>query len=313
MNLQYDFSNTVTTEFGIGKDNGDGQHFFLMTVDGEVQEALGEMALDTWEAMRSDSEAPDKYDPSEKHASIEHLYLPLESPLSKGMRELHKAANLPLNADALNNSTTVFCYFTRMTDKTGQRLTGLRRATQFKGSLKKRFMQLHTNALKLVQEPIFKLDQDFDLLIDSQHLHILRPSGFEFAGKLQEAIMEGVPKNIALIQSELPFVEFSVVEAYAMKHPRAARYLASIQSQEQGKNIDKRALKSLCKQTGVHIKESKGKLVVEDDQIIGFLQVIDRRRYQVELVKGSPERYSAASRQPIANGGVPFSLNPRSM
>ena len=121
--------------------------------------------------------------------------------------------------------------------------------------------------------------------------------------------MAAVPKNISLIQSELPFVEFSGVETYAMKHPRAARYLASIQSQEQGKNIDKRALKSLCKRTGVEVKDSNGKLVVADDQVIGFLQVIDRRRYQVELVKGSPERYAAASRQKILNGSIPFSLN----
>jgi hypothetical protein len=309
MNLQYDFTNTVTTEFGIGKDNGLGQTFSLMTVDADVQEALREMVIATWSAMQSEGSAPDKYDPSEKHGGIEYLYLPLKHTLSKGMRELHEAVNIPLNATALKDPATVFCYFTRMTDKTGQQLTGLRRATQFKGALKKRFIRLHTNALKMVQDPLFKLDQDFDLLIDADHLHILRPSGFEFAGKLQDAIMAAVPKNISLIQGELPFVEFSGVETYAMKHPRAARYLASIQSQAQGKNIDKRALKSLCKRTGVEVKESNGKLVVADDQVIGFLQVIDRRRYQVELVKGSPERYAAASRQKISNGSIPFTLN----
>jgi hypothetical protein len=306
MNLQYDFGNTVTTEFGVGKDNGSGQSFFLMTVDADVQKALGEMAQATWEAMQSEAKAPEKYDPSEKHGAIEHLFLPLKHPLAEGMAELQEAANLPLNSFALNNPATVFCYFTRMTDGAGQRLTGLRRATQFKGVLKKRFIRVHTNALKLVEEPLFKLDQDFDLLMDAHNLHILRPSGFEFAGQLQAAIMDSVPQNIALIQAELPFVDLAGVEAYAMKHPRAARYLASIQSQKQGKNIDKRALKALCKRTGVEVKESMGKLLVADDQVIGFLQVIDRRRYQVELVKGSPERYSAASRQKISNGSLPL-------
>jgi Domain of unknown function (DUF4868) len=303
MNLQYDFSTTVTTEFGVGKDDGPQQKFFLMTVDADIQEALRDMALTTWNSMQSETHTPERYDPSEKHGGIEYLYLPLGNVLAKAM---HNAANLPLNVAALNDPASVFCYFARMTDTEGRTLTALRRATQFKGALKKRFIRLHTNALKLVNDPLFKLDQDFDLLMDSAHLHILRPSGFEFAGKLQNAIMAAVPQNISLIQSELPFVEFAGIEAYAMKHPRAARYLASIQSQEQGKNIDKRALKALCKQTGVEIKESKGKLVVADAQIIGFLQVIDRRRYQVELVKGSPERYSAASRQKILNGGAPL-------
>jgi hypothetical protein len=306
MNLLFDFTKTVTTEFGVGKDDGLDQSFFLMTVDVGVQEALREMAITTWEHMENETDTPEQYDPSEKHGSIEYLYLPLKDRLSKSMRDLHEAANLPVNAAALNDATTVFCYFTRMTDSAGRKLTGLRRATQFKGALKKRFIRLHTNALKLVEDPLFKLDQDFDLLMDSTHLHILRPSGFEFAGQLQDAIMESVPQNVALVQGELPFVDFSGIEAYAMKHPRAARYLASIQSQAQGKNIDKRALKGLCKQTGVEVKEVKGKLLVANEHVIGFLQVIDRRRYQVELVKGSPERYSAASRQKIANGAMPL-------
>jgi hypothetical protein len=30
-----------------------------------------------------------------------------------------------------------------------------------------------------------------------------------------------------------------------------------------------------------------------------FLEVLDRRRYELELVKGSPEQYKAASRRKI--------------
>lgn len=52
-----------------------------------------------------------------------------------------------------------------------------------------------TDALKLVEDRVFNLDTDFDLLIDPQRVHILRPSGFEFAGQLQGAILDAVPKN----------------------------------------------------------------------------------------------------------------------
>jgi Domain of unknown function (DUF4868) len=301
MRLKFDLTDVDTTEFGVGKEDGQGQEFIAMTVDADVQTALREMAASTWDAMQANAKAPEKYDPSEKHASIEHLFLPLGDGMARAMRNLHEAANLPVNAAALKNPASVFCYFARMIDKSGEHLTALRRATQFKGSLKSRFIRIDTNALKLVHDRVFRLDQDFDLLIDSANIHILRPSSFEFAGQLQGAIMAAVPDNIAIVQRELAFVEFSGIEAYARKHPRAARYLASIRSQEQCKNVEKRALKALCKRTGVKFSEVQGKLVIADDDVMGFLEVVDRRRYEVTLVKGSPERFKAASRQPIAS------------
>lgn len=108
-----------------------------------------------------------------------------------------------------------------------------------------------------------------------------------------------------MIQRDIPFVNFATIKDYAKKHPRAARYLASIRGQKSTQDIDERALKSLCKATGVEITETGGKIFVEDAQIMGFLEVLDRRRYEVELVKGSPERFRAASRRKLgAEGGA---------
>jgi hypothetical protein len=302
MNLQFDLTRIDTIEFGVGKENGGEQQKFVgISVDDDVQQALREMAQTTWVEMTKAAPTPQKYNPSEKHAAIEHLYLPIEDDMATAMKALHTAANLPLDAAALADPAAVYCYFARLTDKDGERLTGLRRATQFKASVKSRFIRLVTDALKLVQDRMFKLDHDFDLLVDSSAVHVLRPSSFEFAGQLQGAILAAVSQNVAVVQTELMFVDFSNIEAYAQKHPRAARYLASIQSQEQGKNVDKRALKALCKRTGVKVSEVGGKLVVPDDQVMGFLEVVDRRRYEVTLVKGSPERFKAASREKLAS------------
>ncbi|MFQ5472724.1 MAG: DUF4868 domain-containing protein, partial [Dehalococcoidia bacterium] len=108
-----------------------------------------------------------------------------------------------------------------------------------------------------------------------------------------------VPQNMKAIRKDLPFVDFDGIEDYAGKRPRAARYLASIRAQEETKNIDKAALKRLCKRTGVEVKESNGKVIVPDGHEMGFLEVLDRRRYEVDLVKEEPERYRAASRRKI--------------
>lgn len=299
MILDFDIKNLTATEFGVGRDDGNGQTFVSLPVDANVQNALRDIVSATWQAMRKDADDPPRYEPSEKHGSTEYLHLPLNDDLAASIRKLHEAANLPLDADALADSTTVFCYFARVTDVKGRRLTALRRATQFKGVLKSRLLRFVTDALKLIEDRVFKLDNDFDLLVDSQNVHILRPSGFEFAGQLQDAILNAVPKNVAAIQKDLAFVDFAAIQAYAGVHPRAARYMASIRAQKVTKNIDKNALKRLCKDTGVEVKESKGKLLVGDDHIMGFLEVLDRRRYELELVKGTPERFRAASRRKL--------------
>ncbi len=301
MKLEFDLGNVTVTEFGVGRDDGNGQTFVTVPVDAAVQGVLTEMVQATWDAMQKDEDGPAKYEPSEKHGGTEYLYLPLDDELAASVRELHEAASLTIDAAALSDPADVFCYFARLTDEKKRRLTALRRATQFKGVLKSRnrLVRMLDDTLKIIEDTVFKLDNDFDLLVDSAKVHILRPSGFEFAGKLQQAILDAVPENIKAIRKDLAFVEFDGIEAYAGKHPRAARYLASIRGQEETKNIDKSLLKKLCKQTGVEITEAKGKVSITDGHEMGFLEVLDRRRYEVSLVREKPERYRAASRRKI--------------
>jgi hypothetical protein len=300
MNLDFDLEQVRVTEFGVGLDAGSEPTFVEVSVDADVQGALREMVQATWVAMQEHEDGPTKYEPSEKHAATEYVFLPLDDDLTSAVRDLHRANNLDLRATALDAPEGLFCYFARLIDKRRRRLTALRRATQFKGVLKKRLIRLLSDSLVLIEDRVFKLDNDFDLLVDSTNVHILRPSGFEFAGKLQQAILAAVPQNAKAIQDCLRFVQFSSVEEYASQHPRAARYLSSIRGQEGLKQTSKALLKKLCKETGVGLIESNGRLTVQSGHVMGFLEVLDRRRYQISLVEAKPERYRAASRKKIS-------------
>lgn len=299
MKLDFDIENVAVTEFGVGRDSRGERDFVVVPGDADVQVALHEMVVATWEAMQKGTGVPARYEPSEKYGSIEYLHLPLTDALTATLRDLHEAANLESDSRALTDPTTVFSYFARLTDQGGKRLTALRRASQFKGVLKSRLIRIVTDSLKLIADKVFKLDTDFDLLIDSTVVHILRPSGFEYAGKLQDAILEAVPRNIEVLQQDLSFVDLSSIREYASTRPRAARYLASIQSQKKTEDVDKAALKELCERTGVEIMEQQGIITVTAGHQMGFLEVLDRRRYEVELVIGQPERFKAASRRKI--------------
>lgn len=294
--MNFDFDKIRTIQFGVGRDDGGEHAFHKVVVDESVQSALGEMAKSTWAAMLKLTDHPVQYEASEKHAGTEHVTLPLSDDLAIRMRDLHQAENISIDQDALRDTDAIFCYFAKFTDEDENELTALRRASQFKGMLKSRLIQWVTDAMKLVEDNIFKLDTDFDLLIDNETIHILRPSGFEFAGKLQDAILGAVPANVAALQDELTFVQFDSVREYASTHPRAARYLASIRSQQEVARIDRQHLIDACAATGVEINTEGEQIVVGEREIMGFLEVLDRRRYEVKLVPDEPEQYRAPSR-----------------
>ena len=302
MTVAFDFKTVAATEFGVGLEGNGEQQLVLVPVDPSVQNALREMAISTQNEMNEIDNPPHPYEPSQKYGSLEHLYLTLDDEMAAQIRILHQANNLPVNGKVMSDPSNVFCYFARMLDGKKRRLTAIRRATSFKGILKSRLVQFTTDALRLIPDKVFKLDNDFDLLADDDGVSILRPSGFEFVGQLKEAILAASPANVKLIQSDLSFVDFTPIQEYASKHPRAARYIASIRVQKEARNIDKASLLKLCENTGVKVQEIKGKLIIEDASVMDFLRVLDRRLYQVELVKGSPESFRAANRKRIVSG-----------
>jgi hypothetical protein len=215
---------------------------------------------------------------------------------------MFEAANIPIDANALSQPEDIYCYFVRMTDGKGRRITAVRRATQFKGILKSQLISWGDDTLRVVDDDVFKLDREFDFIIDSKRVHILHPAAFEFAGKLQAAIMSSVSENIAALQQDLAFVSLDGIQKYASKHPKAARFLASIKSNGQGKGVNKNLLKKACVASGFVVSESRGMVLIPAGHELDFLEVIDRRRYALELVKGKTERYRAGSREPVSNG-----------
>ena len=297
--LAFDLDNISHIEFGVGLDDEVGRSFVTVPADEHVQAALREIASATWDAVKKQSaDGIGQYEPSEKHASTECLYLPLNDELATTVRDLHQATNLSVDVTALSTPETMFCYFARFTDTNSRRLTALRRASQFKGVVKSknRLARVLDDTLEIVGDTVFKLDNDFDLLADQHNVYILRPSGFEFTGRLTQAVLAAVPGNINVLRHDLDFVNLDGLEAYAQSHPRAARYVASIRSQAETANIDRAALKRLCTDAGVEITEENSKIEVPTGSEMAFLEVLDRRRYTIELADGETERFKAASR-----------------
>lgn len=305
MRIEFDLSQFRTTEFGLGRRAGRraGQvvKYSLLAVDNEVQDALREETQVMLSRVAEEATNPRQYDPAEKYGNDEYLVLPLDHVLSASLAELHEAANLSRITPELQVLRTASSYFMRGTDRNGRRLTALNRATQFKATLGRqgRIMALVSDTLRVIPDPVMQLNAGFDIVIDSKQIHIFRPASFRTLGNVDEAVAQAVPRNVEAISQAAYFVEWSNIQEFATTRPRAASLLASIRTQKFAENLDKAALKSLCLRTGVEIDTSQEHIAVPDDQIIPFLEVIDRRRYDIDLVPNTPEQYKASSRTKI--------------
>ena len=305
MNVNFDISHNVTAEFGVGQREGAIVQYSLMPVDHTVQDALLREAESTVTSIsqattgiaQRTANAP-HFDPSEKYGNKEYVVLPLQHELAASLAELHEADNLSLTTPQLESLRNAHCYFLRGTDNNGRRLTALNRASQFKATLGRqgRLLMLFSDALQVIPDPVMQLNTGFDIVIDSEFIHILHPASFRALGNIDEAIAEAVPQNVRAISQDAFFVDWSNIEEYAASHSRAANLLASIRTQGYAENLDTAALQSLCRRTGVALDTSQGQIVVPTEQIMPFLEVIDRRRYEVGLVPNRPEQYKASSR-----------------
>ena len=332
--LAFDFDKTRYVEFGIGKDVGQDQIFRTVPVGDRAQTALQRVAADTWSEMLrsvagqptqtefetiadtesisrfapiSDAEnmrarlegGPATYEIAEKYAGTEYVYLPLNDEKVAVMRRLHEA-HLDMTTEVFDDVASIYAYFIRMRDEDDQRFTAIKRATSFKGLAQKgNLLSMFSNVLDIVDDNIFKLDNSFDILIDDDHVHIWRANSFEAIGKLRNEILASVEGNIDTIKEHMDFVDFGPIGQFASQHINGARYLASIRAQLTPDPINSASLIKLCRDTGVLVKEEDGLIVVDHDHVMGFLEVLDRRRYGIELIDGQLEQFRASSRQRI--------------
>ena len=334
MELAYDFGKTRYVEFGIGRDVGDDQIFQTVPVGDKAQDVMRDVAADTWSEMQksvqgqpsqmkfeptvnvddisafapvSDEETmrnrleggPALFEIAEKYAGTEYVYLPTDDEKVMVIRNLH-VAHLDMTTDIFYDVPSIFCYFVRMMDEGGNRLTAIKRATTFKGLAHKgNLLGLSANVLDIMDDNVFKLDSSFDMLVDDTRVHIWRANSFEAIGKLRDEILSSVGENIDTIKHDLNYVDFGPIGQYASQHISGARYLASIRAQLTPDPINKLSLIKLCNDTGVRVSEKDGMIVVDPNHVIGFLEVLDRRRYGIELIDGRLEQFRAASRQRI--------------
>ncbi|MCB1202086.1 MAG: DUF4868 domain-containing protein [Leptospiraceae bacterium] len=301
MKLETDINRINRLNFGVGVD--DESTYCYVPTRTEMRTTFVAMLQETVNKLSSLEKLGEVsiYSPSEKHAATEYLKLNIDSSHAKAIQSLFTAKNIEVNSAIMGKPKEIYSYFCDVEDMLGNRLLAIRRATLFTALIKKRnrVLEFITDTLQSYNGNLFVLDNDFDLLVENETIHILRPSSFEFISKLQDEITASVSVNVQRLKKRLKYVNFSSLESYAKKHTRAARYIASIVSRDDLEKTDKKNLIRLCKETDVKIREVQKLIDIGKGSEMGFLEVLDRRRFDIELVAGQKEKYRASSRTKI--------------
>lgn len=239
-----------------------------------------------------------EYTASEKYSSKELVQIPLSHEYCDALRLAHNAnqhrpgGEIPSDPDELGFYGAVFV------DANGRRFSGWRQATYLKRSLKKKFIYLTDDSYTLHEDPMFQLDQDFDLLCDDTTVYIWRASAFESLLRLQPKIREAAAANLSYIEGAVGFLDLASITEFVSGSMRAARCLSSI-AKGQLSALDATKVEAELKRTKVPFSVGNGKLSVEPAHALAFLYVLDRRRYVTELTLLGPEIYAAASRRKL--------------
>ena len=298
--MDFDFANILQTEFGVGTRTPNNPAFYHVPVHQVVEANVRQMVATTWEGMLEIADDPAPYEPSNLPAGRHHLSLGIHDPLSELFSDLNDVDNFPAGGDVLQEPRNVFCYFVRLTDAQGRRLLAMRRSSSFKGllNLRGRLLRWADDALQVTEDNQFRLDYDFDLLVDANEVRVLYPAGLESIAQLQGAIKDAVPVNVATLSQSIPYVEFGPIQDFAANNIRAARMLSSIRNQgADGITLD--SLQRTCADNRVVVHADNGRLRVHDDQILGFLETLDRRRFRSSLAPQQDEVFVAYGRKRI--------------
>lgn len=299
--MNFDQNNVVlTTLVGYFEDvQGQNPRHIQIPINPQVQEELKAMLLATTQKLGLPAAAQNLplFSPAEKYSSEEHLQLPLATEYVTDLVATIGLQNLPSDVNALASIAELEYYYAVFTDNQNRKLFAFRRAAQFKGVIKSKLTVINGGVLALMETPVFRLDNDFDYIVDNQNIYILRPSGFEFTTNVHGAVIQSVAANTATIAASVAFLDITRIRTYAGTHVRAARLLAAIRSRNDLHLIDRQLLIDACQEFGILISHNQaGAIGPDNGHEYNFLCIIDRRLYTATLIPNQPEKYEAASR-----------------
>jgi len=277
-----------------------GNRFFIPT-DGGVQNALKSILRDTLNAFEAIEGEWQLHDISEDYGERRRVYAPRNLPLFEAMSQIFDSGALPELADLQNHLAELDYYFAKFVDNNGNVLVGVKKARTAKAILgaQHKLVRLIDNTLVLIEERVLRLDRQFDVLISDDHVFVLEPRSMEQVAGIVERVAASAAAKVQEIHDAVPFLDLSRIKDKIAGHPKLARIAHSVASRPDLKLMQRGVIEELALAQGIRFKEVDGRLLCNVSDEAKLMEVLDARRYHLDLTATGAVPYRATARQAV--------------
>lgn len=297
----FGFQNIASVNFGISLRSS-GDMYFIPT-DGATKEALKgtlRATRDTFEELPGDWEL---HDISEDYGDRRRIFAPRGNEFMAELSAVYDAGALDDLTNIRDHAHDVDFYFAEFSDNQQRRAVGIRKATKLKGTLnaRNRLMRLVDDTLRLIQDDVLHLDSEFDVIVTNANVFILNARQTEQIAKIVEQVAATAVAKIQVIHNAIPFLDLTRIAEKIARHPRMARNAASVASNPNLAGFQRPLIEALAAQHGIKFKElDDGRLQCRVVDEARLLELLDARRYHLDLQGNGGDPYRATARQRVS-------------
>ncbi|MBX4906548.1 MULTISPECIES: hypothetical protein [Rhizobium] len=300
--IDQEFSIESVASVNLGVSLKDGRRYFVPS-DGGTKDALVDILNDTANSFSDIATPWEMYDLSEDYGSKRKIYSPRNSEYMTALSEVFEAGVMPDLTNIHQHVSDIEFYFGEFTDTQGRKAVGIRKATQLKGTLsaRHRLVRLVNDTVVMIDEETLKLDTQFDVIVTAANVFILHPRNVELVARISERVAATAAAKLQIIHNTLAFLDMSRIATAIAKHPQMARHAASIAANPGLGNFQKAKIEEIANLHGVVFKTlPDGRLQCRVQDHAKLLEILDARRYHLDLAGNGGDPYRATARQKVS-------------
>lgn len=297
---EFDFQNIHNVNFAVAL-RSNGSRYFVPT-DGPIKEALKEVLRATVAGFAQLDGDWENHDISEDYGDRRRVYAARDTDYLTDLSVIFDAGDLDDLSNAHEHVPDIDHYFGVFHDNQGRKAVGIKKGTQLKGTLgarNKLMRLLADDTLQMIEDNVLKLDREFDAIITDEHVFMLKVRSVEYLANIVEHVAGAAAHKVQQIHDTLSFLDFSRIQADIAKHPRMARMAASIAARNDLAQIRQDRVQEQAAHHGIILNDVGGRLQCRRQDETKLLEILDDRRYQVDLTATGPVPYRATGRQKV--------------
>lgn len=294
---EFDYSSISSIQLGVSLKT---RERYLVAVDKSVDGVFRDMLTRTGASIAGRAGDWQEYSLSQDYGHIERVYASRSDEIFKDLSDLYDIEALDYMSNLVEHANRVDYYFVIYRDKKDRKLMGVRRAAQLKTTLaaRNRLVQLIDDTMVLVENPVFRLDIDFDGIIGKMNIFFSNFLAMEYIANITNKVAKAAEQKIPVLAEKVAFLDFSGFAADIAKHPRTARLLVAISNRPNLDMYDRDEILRQAAAQGVSFT-NKGEPVLKcrSADKHKLLEVLDDRRWISRNATDGAIPYRASSRQ----------------